>query len=508
MRYRYIVALAAAACLLLTGCGEAAPTGDAEQEGSASASASASASDATTAASAAPSTGITDTTDTEPAGQTATGQTTTGQQPSYSVVMTTPPSGEVTGTAASTTHTTTTRTTVSKAAAVRYLASGTAAGTPDKQVSPAFRTAMADWSLSLLRRCGQQKKGSMLVSPLSVMTALAMTANGADGATRQQMRRVLGGSLTVGELNRQLHTYYAGLTDDGVLQAANALWVSNDPGFTVNKRFLRTVQTHYNAAVIAADLAAPETLDAINGWCSDNTHGMIPSILNPDDLTKDTLTVLLNALCFEALWSTPYRDDQCRRETFHGAAGNKKATMMHGEAYTYLDGKNETGFMQYYQGGRYAFLALLPRKKGDIQDYLDTLDGAAYEALIDGRQQREVLTRMPQFKLDYTVNLNEVLTALGMDRAFDPDRADFTRLGTLSRPDETIYLSKVLHKTHIEVTKSGTRAAAVTAVVMNKATSIMNPDPPPQVILNRPFVYAIVDTATFSPLFMGVCTDV
>ncbi|MBP5230310.1 MAG: proteinase inhibitor I4 serpin, partial [Clostridia bacterium] len=250
-------------------------------------------------------------------------------------------------------------------------------------------------------------------------------------------------------------------------------------------------------------LHMPSTVDAINGWCRTNTDNMIEKILEYDDVDESTTMILLNALCFEALWSDQYQDYQCRKAEFHGETETTEVTMMYSEEYGYISGANETGFAKRYEGGKYAFVALLPNEGMSMSEYLATLTGERFLSLVDERKGA-VDAGLPKFTFDWSDSLVPALQKLGMVTVFT-GQSDLSGLGYYD-DDAPLYISDVIHKTHIEVEESGTKAAAVTAVIVNKATAV-NPAEIKKVILDRPFIYAIVDTATNLPVFLGCVTD-
>lgn len=380
-------------------------------------------------------------------------------------------------------------------------------------VSNEFRKAAADFAFKLLNESRADFEGdSLLVSPLSVMLALAMTANGAEGETLAQMENVLGGGMYIEDLNEQLFNYTSSLvsTDDAKFNLANAVWVTSSPTFSINKNFVKTIENTFDADIVSADL--PKSVDAINGWVKEETFDMIDSILKDGDLTADTVMVLLNALAFDALWANQVDDYACFEDRFAGVDENiQTATYMWAESDGYIEGKNEVGIVKNYKGGNYAFVALLPNDNISIYDYMASLDGETFLKLYDKREKAaynkvEISAKMPHFSFDCNVNLNNVLTRMGMPRAFDGGSAEFGGLGHSSLGN--IYISKVLHKTHIDLDNSGTRAAAVTAVIMDAESAGPDNIEYYRVELDRPFVYAIIDTGTGLPIFLGVCDNI
>lgn len=376
-------------------------------------------------------------------------------------------------------------------------------GAPTEPATPneAFERALCDLSLTLLRKMAQEKpQDNRLVSALSIATALAMTAGGANGETLAQMEAVLGGT-PIEEYAAMLAGLYIALPseEDASFKHANALFVTADPGFALKDSFLAFTDRYFSADVGKLDFSSSSAVDAVNEWCDRHTDGMIPKLVAPGDFSANTRLLLLNALCFDALWEEPYQKYACAEESFHGVNGDKTVTMLHGSEHTYLEGEKEIGFLKSYRGGRYAFAALLPKEPGALTDYLETLTGERFLALMQGRQSCTVQTAIPKFSTDDSVQLNEILQSLGMTAAFDFS-ADFT--GMTERDD--LYIGQVLHKTHLELDESGTRAAAVTMVEMLAKGIFIDPEQIKTVVLDRPFVYAIVDTATGLPVFMGM----
>lgn len=377
--------------------------------------------------------------------------------------------------------------------------------TKDKGVSKKpdsrFENAAASFALDLFR--DEYKSGkNTLVSPLSVLTALAMTQNGAEGKTLSEMQKVLGG-LDRDVLNAYMNAYLAELTGkDSALKCANSLWI--DSRLDVKTSFLQKNADFYSAQAYKADFTRKNTVNEINSWVNKNTNGMIKKLV--DEFDPLTVMVLMNALCLEAEWDDPYTDNCVREGTFKNAKGNLvKAEYMYSQETEYIETENATGFVKYYKGGKFAFVALLPNEGTSIDSYIASLTGKGFLGALNSRKNTRVNTQMPKFKCEYSNSLVDTLKKMGMNTAFDGDRANFSSMATLK--NEIIYISDVIHKTFIEVAEKGTRAGAVTAVIAAKSAA-MPVEQPKEVRLTRPFVYAIIDTRTNLPLFIGAQTDI
>jgi len=359
-----------------------------------------------------------------------------------------------------------------------------------------------DFAVRLFQESEKNGK-STLVSPFSVLCALAMTANGADGETLSQMEQTLG--MPVSELNEYIHTYVNSLAqgEKRKLSVANSIWFRDKNSFTPNSDFLQTNADYYGADIYksAFDNA---TLNDINAWVKDNTDGMIDEII--DEISPNSIMYLINALAFDAEWQEVYEKDQVRDGTFTKADKTEQTVkMMYGTEGVYLQDENAKGFIKNYYGGEYAFAALLPDEDISVSDYVKSLSGEKLSEIFENKQSTEVLTSIPAFKGEYSYEMSDILQTMGMTDAFSDGNADFTKLGKSG--DGNIFINHVLHKTYIEVDPKGTKAAAVTAVVMNDTAAAIMPELK-EVYLDRPFVYMIIDTNTNFPIFMGTVTEV
>ena len=389
---------------------------------------------------------------------------------------------------------------IPKAQAADLLENYKARPVEEKEPDDAFIRAGYDWTVRLFQETYRQEKEqkTLLVSPLSAVIALTMTANGAKGNTLREMEEVLGGgSLALADLNAYLHTYLKSLpsSDRAKYSSANGIWFNDRGDFTVEGSFLQQNVDYFDTTVRKAPFT-DETVREINQWVDLHTDGMIPEIL--ETLDDSSRMVLLNALAFDAEWWEPYIEDENIQALFHNLNGEPVETaFMGGHEHWYLEDYTCIGFEKSYFGDTYRFVALLP-KNDDFEAFIDSLTGEKVAALRSNITEEIIFAAMPKFSYDYTVELPDVLEALGMRDAFHASRADFSGISR----SEPLYISQVLQKTHIDLDSAGTRASAVTAVMTNFG-AVNNPR---EVILDRPFVYMIVDTAAGLPLFIGTVT--
>lgn len=363
-----------------------------------------------------------------------------------------------------------------------------------------FTEALDGFALGLLRGVQTEKPGeNVTVSPYSVMQALAMTANGAAGDTLTETEQLFGG-IPVSELNQYLSEWRAHQPDSKTckLLTANAVWFRDGAGFTVKDDFLERCRLYYDADAFREPFDAG-TVKKINQWTSKHTDRMIPKLI--DGLSSDDTMVLTNAVCFDAKWAEPYKDTQVKAGSFTAADGTEQPVKYLSSAEAvYLEADGTTGFLRPYDGDC-AFVGILPPKGVPAEEYLNGLTREAFEKLLVSREETNVLVKIPEFAYDTDCELTHVLNQLGMQKAFTAE-ADFSGMS-----DTPQHIGKVIHKTHIEVDAAGTKAAAATAVTMRKNAAdgtACNKF----VLLERPFIYMILDTQNDLPLFIGTVQSV
>ena len=382
-------------------------------------------------------------------------------------------------------------------------------GVPAKAVDvlpdmDAGAAAAADFGVRLFKTSMEEGKNT-LISPLSVLYALAMTANGADGETLVQMEQVLG--MDVENLNSNMLAYLDLLPEskDYKMSLANSIWFKDDPDFIVEQSFLQTNADYYGAGAYKAAFDE-STRNDINNWVKEHTDGMIPEIL--DEIPDEAIMYLVNALAFDAKWADEYEEHQIREGPFTMEDGTRQdVDMMHSEEYTYLEDDMATGFIKYYKDRRYAFVAMLPNEGVSVSQYVDSLTGEHLRELLNNPQDLTVFASIPKFETEYDIEMSEVLQEMGMTDAFDWRVADFSRLGTYNVDGMNICINRVLHKTFISVSEQGTRAGAATAVEM-VAEGAMEIVEFKEVVLDRPFVYMLIDCETNLPFFIGTMMNV
>ena len=373
------------------------------------------------------------------------------------------------------------------------------AGTPaPPEADGAADAAIGNLGANLLRAV-REPGVSTLLSPLSVALALSMTANGAAGDTLAEFEALLGADVdTVNANAASLLAEYEHLGGSTVSNLADSLWL--DDSLEANELFLSRCTAFYDAGLYQADLATEQTRRAVNGWVEENTGGMIPEILT-EVPAEDAALLLVNALYLKNTWADGFDPNSTREDSFYAADGTGTVTdfLSNGiRQEQYFRTEDAAGVVLPYDDGRLAFAAVLP--DGDLDAWLESLDGDTFPALLKSAEDTRLLLRMPKFEAEWGGELTDALTALGLDAAFDPARADLSGRGTTESGDP-LFISSVAHQAKIEVNEEGTEAAAATVVeVRSGGPAPMDYE---ELTLDRPFCYAIVDLERGVPLFLG-----
>ena len=388
---------------------------------------------------------------------------------------------------------------------IGFIQCNTRSVSPDPKVSreltPAERTLVQSdnkFGLKLFKEMIKEEKDkNVFVSPLSVSMALGMTYNGANGETQEAMQKTLElDGLTIQEVNqsyKSLIELLKGLDPKVRFQIANSIWYRQS--LTFEEGFINLNKTYFTAEVSGLDFNDPKAVDIINGWVDKNTNGKIKEIVAPP---IDPLTVmfLINAIYFKGFWTYQFDKKLTKDDWFTlPDSSTKPCKMMNQKGeFKYLQNDNFQAIDLPYGDSDFSMTIFLPNPKVDIDSLIGEFNQENWDLWINSFSKREVILEFPKFTLEYELKLNDVLKALGMGIAFDPNQADFTKM---YKGPENAYISKVKHKTYVEVNEEGTEAAAVTSVEMEMTSA------PPWMRVDRPFVFVIRENKSRTMLFMG-----
>ena len=348
---------------------------------------------------------------------------------------------------------------------------------------------------------------NVMVSPASIMIALDMVAAGAKKDSLRQLTDL----FAEGQDPIAQQAYAAALMDkinnakEIDFSCANAVWNNGALlGDNVNMDYVKYIRETFLAEYTVTDFNE-KTPSEINSWVDKKTNHMIPEII--DELKPRTVMVLVNAISFDAKWEDRYDNSQIRDGEFRRSDGSTQEVVFLNDKFNvYYESDKATAFKKMYTGGQYAFLAILPKDESiSANEFAKNFTYEDYKALVeDGVQSGLTVTKMPEFKSDFSFLANDTLMNLGVTDIFEEGKADLS--GISSKPGD-LYVSRVIHKTHIEVDNIGTKASAATAVtVRNKGETIESVSK--EIFCDRPYVYAIVDVKTMTPVFIGTVNQV
>lgn len=356
------------------------------------------------------------------------------------------------------------------------------------------------FALKLFTRTPRKADENVLVSPFSAYAALSMTLNGAGGSTREQMASALGArGNAVDELNARNQSILADLNANKNvrMEIANAIYV--DRHIPLAKSFIELCQRVYGAEAHNEDFADKATVRAINDWCDQKTHGKITRIL--DDLSPEEKMVLLNAIYFKGAWERQFPQALTVDDKFTSATGEKVAVKMMRQTqdYLYYKGNNFAALSLPYLGKSQSMYVFLPDHGVDLAAFQSQLTPDNWTRWMQAFRLSDVNVSMPRFKITFSDNLNETLKDLGITDAFSQAKANFSEM----IKQGSMWISRVVQKTYMDVNEEGTEAAAVTAVLMAARAMPMRPEPIVEFKVDRPFIVALVDNQSNEILFLG-----
>ena len=288
-----------------------------------------------------------------------------------------------------------------------------------------FSKAYMDFAANMLKDASADE--SVVLSPLSLYTALSMTANGASGKTLKELEKALGGDLSISEIDTFIHYLNERVkalnNDEGFVNSANSLWLRDD--FSVKAQFLQTTVNYFDAEVFRTDLSA----DKINNWISDKTDGEITDMLS--DLDKDTALVLVNTLLFDDEWVTPYSENDVYQGSFKGTNGEEPADFMVSNEML-IESKDAKGFVKSYKNTPCKFVAILPNENVSLDEYVNSLSGSKLDTLFQSLSGvKRCVAHIPQFELRKSLSLNDTAKKMGMLRWVNQLSNKWTRAADL-----------------------------------------------------------------------------
>lgn len=347
----------------------------------------------------------------------------------------------------------------------------------------------------------QPNKTNMLISPFSASSALTMTYMGARKKTAKEMADVLHIQTEQTQIPALYNNLLSGLATRNektfALNVANSIWVSND--LKLLREYTDICKESFLSEAFTQDFTKPQkAADSINTWVEEKTNNKIKKLLKKNNIMPGTKLVLVNALYFKAQWHTPFMENLNEELPFYAPDAEIKATFMHKKGE--LEYTEDTTF-QYlkipYKGNAYLLIAL-PKEKSKFDSLAQHFSYSQLNSAIENTNSAHVDLFLPKFKIESEINMTLMLQQMGMKKAFT-SKADFSGITGKSE----LQIGAVVQKTFIELDENGTEAAAATAVVMKRATS-MRPNKNKTVFrADHPFLFFLIAEKSETVLFMG-----
>ncbi|XP_025080019.1 leukocyte elastase inhibitor-like [Pomacea canaliculata] len=365
--------------------------------------------------------------------------------------------------------------------------------------------SVTSFGASLYRQLTSGNLDNLIFSPFSVFVALTMTLLGADGITKRELMTVLSVGPQQGvhqTLHNAIASFQTGLdpVTNLTLRVANAVYY-NQSRITVLPGFSQNIQRLYGEALKPFEEQDPEA--AINSWVEEVTDGMIQNLLPPGHIAEsDTILMLLNAVFFEGLWASQFSGDHTSDSNFTTTTGTVVQVPMMYQPNAPIGLKNIEELNAQvvelsYTGYRFSLFLVIPNTWDGLMNLERRLNGQMLNNIVNdmpGTVQADL--SLPKFRLRTRWTLNEHLQAIGLRSAFS-NTANFRRLSS-----SPITISKVFQEAVIEVTETGSRAAAVTSVMSESYSLVLH-----RVVVNKPFVFILRDKISGLNIFMGRVSD-
>lgn len=344
---------------------------------------------------------------------------------------------------------------------------------------------------------------NVFFSPTSLMMALPMVYNGAEGATKKEIGKILQaeGIVETNDLNKA-NASLLSMLDKGTkqieLNIANSIWLHDHYHFQDD--FARNTKDYYHAEIKELNFAENETPKQINNWVKHATNNKIDKMVD-SPLDKDLVSILINAIYFNGNWKYEFDKNLTEDKEFFSAGGSNAAIIpfmtLH-EELAYIENELFQAVMLPYGNEEVSMKVFLPNESVHEHDFEEAL---TYDNWVDWNEdfrKKEGTIMLPKFSVEYEVELNEALKSLGMLTAFDKDHADFSHM---IKEEDPLWISLIKQKAYTDINEKGTEAAAATSVEMKTTSAPV--DGPFFMNVNRPFFIAITDNETDTILFMG-----
>ncbi len=357
-------------------------------------------------------------------------------------------------------------------------------------------SSVSDFSFSIFNILANEEE-NLFISPYSIHSALGIAYLGAKEETQKEIAKV----LHIADINEAkiktdfllLKQYLENISDQTEVNIANALFLKEEIPFL--ETFKSDGKNYFEAEIDKL----PEEGKTINDWVYQKTNQKIEEIIDSGPIPGNTISYLINAIYFKGLWQEEFDSDKTSKRMFNGIERKTVDMMENSGNYSLLVEDDLVATTLEYKDAKYLFHIIMPE---ELNEFYEEFNYSEFQRIKNNMTKRDIVLKIPKFKLEKNMNLNEVLQSLGIQKAFSSAEADFSGMVNLQRLDENVYIGDVLHSTFIEIDEKGAEAAAVTSVEMR---TISLPMP---VEFNNPFIFLIENSGTETILFLGQVVDI
>lgn len=354
----------------------------------------------------------------------------------------------------------------------------------------------------LITKIAADEQKNIFISPTSLMMALSMIYNGADGTTKKEIAKAIQlESIDENDLNQANASLVTKLykdTNHVTLNVANSIWLNDNYQF--QETFVQNNQDYYHAKTQEIDIYDQKSAKLINDWVKKSTNGKIDEIVE-EPLDENLLALLVNAIYFTGQWTFEFDENQTKVDNFylHDGTVQDVSLMTLQEDLYYMENEDFQAVKLPYGNGEMSMNVFLPHESSSLEQFSEMLTNKKWDKWISEFSEKEGTIILPKFKSTYEMSLNSVLMELGINDAFDEHHANFSKM---IEEDDQIYMSDVRQKTFIDVNEEGTEAAAATSIEIELTSAPV--DGPFYMEVNRSFFFTITDEKTGAIIFMGL----
>ncbi|VDK49487.1 unnamed protein product [Anisakis simplex] len=372
-----------------------------------------------------------------------------------------------------------------------------------EQIS-AIDAAQADFALLLLKTGGNEQK-SIVISPLSVASTLAVIYGGAGGETRKQLKRLLAKNAS----DTSLRSYFAPFESNASnedsegnfqLKCANKIFIGDDVQLLAH--FVQFISINYPKMMEKVDFSRSKEIakvlsnvQEINEWIEQKTDSKIRNLVNAKMFSPSTLMTVVNAVFFKAKWRNAFSEKFTKISNFHESEHKHRQVemMVKDGGFPYYENEYVQVIGLPYKSTETSMYIILPKNKFGLLNFEQSVSGEDLLQLISNCTWNAVHLELPKFRIEEEFELSSALQQMGLSDAFSADTADFSEM-----TNSKLYISKVLHKTFIDVNENGTEATSGTVLTL---FGDRLSEPRLKFIANHPFLFAVV--TNYHILFIG-----